>query len=83
MSNVKHFAKKADLSFKIAKVKVKIPNTTMFAKKADATLLENKVHNIRDFVKKELEGMAERYFFNGYGGCQNKSVFMIVFLSKK
>ena len=51
MSHVKHFAKKADLSFKIAKVKVKIPNTTMFAKKADATLLENKVQNIRDFVR--------------------------------
>lgn len=50
MFNIKDFAKKTDLSFKIAKVKVKIPKK--FAKKTDATLSENKVHNIRDFVKK-------------------------------
>lgn len=50
MFNIKDFAKKTDLSFKIAKVKVKIPKK--FAKKTDATLSENKVQNIRDFVKK-------------------------------
>lgn len=52
MSNLKDFAREAGLSSTIAKVEVKIPNATKLAKKTKATLLQNKVYNIRDFVKK-------------------------------